>query len=86
MAKPKKPSVALVTCDDGDWEGFFYNGKLIREGHSIQATDILDFLEDQDILHFESYEAKLDPYKHSSFEKTLEKNAAAGIIDEPRPR
>ena len=82
----KKLSIALVTCDDGDWEGLFIDGKLITEGHSVPSTDVLDKLEELGVINFESYEAKLDPYKHCSFEKTLEDNTAAGIIDEPRSR
>ena len=86
MSTKKKLNIALVTCDDGDWEGLFIDGKLITEGHSVPSTDVLDKLEGLGVINFESYEAKLDPYKHSSFEKTLEENSAAGIIDEPRSR
>lgn len=33
---------ALVTPECGDWEALYADGKLIAEGHSLNARDVLD--------------------------------------------
>jgi hypothetical protein len=38
----KKKEVVIVGGDD--WEGIYIDGKLVREGHSIDSDDVLEAL------------------------------------------
>jgi len=85
MAKTKKTSVALLRDESGDWQGLFIDGKLYTQTHVVDLYTVLDRLEELGIVNFEVYEAQLK-FKQPAYLDTLEKNAAAGIIDEPEPR
>lgn len=49
----EKASVCIVGNDD-DWEGLYVNGRLIVEGHSLDARDILDALRGKMLTDHES--------------------------------
>lgn len=36
----------MVSCESGDWEGLYLNGKLVAEGHSVRLEDVLDAIAD----------------------------------------
>ena len=33
-----------VDNEDGDWEGYYLNGKLLGQGHSVRANELLEAL------------------------------------------
>lgn len=41
-----KIDFTFIASDCGDWEGLYANGKLIAEGHSVRAIDVLDAIAD----------------------------------------
>ena len=34
----------FVTGEEGDWEGLYLEGKLVKEGHELTKYDVLDAL------------------------------------------
>ena len=41
-----KVKFTFVHADSGDWEGLYADEKLILEGHSVRAVDVLDAIAD----------------------------------------
>jgi hypothetical protein len=41
-AKKPTSNIVIVHDNSGDWVGIYVDGKLVREGHSIQEEDVLD--------------------------------------------
>jgi hypothetical protein len=41
----KKQKITIIQDNSGDWMGIYIDGKLVRENHSYDATDMLDVLE-----------------------------------------
>lgn len=46
----------LVRSESGDWEAFYINGKLVKEGHSLSAWQILECIEAALVCEIESVE------------------------------
>lgn len=44
MPKKKEREIVFVHGDDGDWEGIYVDGKLLREDHSLEPDDVLSVL------------------------------------------
>ena len=44
MTKEKPWSVVVLTTQEGDWEGFFINGRLVDEGHELGEGNSRTFL------------------------------------------
>lgn len=42
--------IKLVRNEDGDWEGLYIDGVLVRENHSLNVVDVLDDLVELKIL------------------------------------
>ena len=38
--------IVMISPKSGDWESLYLNGKLIAEGHSLNARDIFDAIAD----------------------------------------
>lgn len=44
MKTNKQPKITLVGVEEGDWIGLYIDGKLVRDGHSIDERMMLEFL------------------------------------------
>lgn len=38
------PDVTIISSSSGDWEALYLNGKKVKEGHSLEVTDVLRHL------------------------------------------
>jgi hypothetical protein len=41
MSKIEDMNIVYVDNEDGDWEGWYLNGKLIDEGHRVDTCQLL---------------------------------------------
>ena len=41
-----KTKFTIISPESGDWEALYINGKLAAEGHSLDARDVLDAIDD----------------------------------------
>lgn len=46
----------LVRPECGDWEALYINGKLVREGHSLSAWQVLECIEKNLVCEIDSIE------------------------------
>lgn len=49
---PEGCSVYTFTVYDGEWSGFYVNGALIQEGHSLQIEPCLEELVGYEVLSY----------------------------------
>jgi hypothetical protein len=67
-----KASVCVVSNDD-DWSGFYVNGRLTAEGHSVSLHDALDALKGKTLTDFEFRTCNRDwLYDHGNLPDELE--------------
>jgi hypothetical protein len=60
--------ITFVGEPGGDWEGLFIDGKLVREGHSLHWSHVLEALG----IEYDSFDADEDwMYEHGSFPDDL---------------
>jgi len=72
-----KGKVFNVSTEDGDWEGFYVDGKLIDEGHSVNPAFLLEKM-GYEVDSIELTEDQIEDLGYS-LPPTMEK------IDEVRP-
>jgi hypothetical protein len=78
VAKPI-PTVTNVYADD--WEGYFIDGKIVYQTHSVRTGSILEELEKLGLIKFETLEAdEQSMQEFGSFPDTLEQARKDGII------
>lgn len=60
-----------VYPESGDWEAWYLNGKLIAEGHSVDARNLLEALADVFLNEVKSFEIS-DELAEQGFPTNLE--------------
>lgn len=65
--------VTLLEDSNGDWMGLYIGDELQRQGHSINAWDVLYALRERGLIDFEYKEAETeDRYPESLSELNIE--------------
>ena len=73
-------NLLFVTGEEGDWEGLYVKGKLVKEGHELTKYDVLDALKEYNFdLGFEYGEYTinqeyLDDYGLSIYFKKIDES------------
>lgn len=67
----KKTEVVILSDGNGEWEGFYINGTLIDEAHSISASDVLKALKSLGMVDFIEVECETEDRFPTTLPKDL---------------
>lgn len=46
----KKDNITILSSEEGDWEGLYFNNKLMIDGHSIDCGRLLTVLKSEGVI------------------------------------